>query len=82
MRLPDCNKVARMVAAGEVEQLRAREKELGIEPDWEIDAFMKAAALEGKEHNILTDYIMRILGLEVLTITLLTPTSAAAVRSS
>lgn len=49
----------------EIEELRAKEKELGIEPDWEIDAFMKASSLKGKEHSIMTDYILRMLGLEV-----------------
>jgi hypothetical protein len=45
--------------------MREREKELGIEPDWELDAFMKASAARGKRRSIMTDYIMRILGLEV-----------------
>ena len=53
-------------SADEIEELRRKEKELDIEPDWEIDAFMKACALRGKEQSIMTDYIMRMLGLEVL----------------
>ena len=51
--------------ADEIHRLREREKELGIEPDWEIDAFMKASAARGKRNSIMTDYTMRILGLEV-----------------
>ena len=51
--------------ADEIHRLREREKELGIEPDWEIDAFMKASAARGKRCSIMTDYTMRILGLEV-----------------
>ena len=51
--------------AEEIAQLRQKEKELGIEPDWEVDAFMKASALQGKQQSILTDYVLRTLGLEV-----------------
>ena len=51
--------------ADEIHALRRAERELGIEPDWELDAFMKASAAGGKRHNIMTDYVMRILGLEV-----------------
>eukprot|EP00878_Enallax_costatus_P011267 GHUV01011764.1.p1 GENE.GHUV01011764.1~~GHUV01011764.1.p1 ORF type:complete len:605 (+),score=193.45 GHUV01011764.1:122-1936(+) len=47
------------------EELREREKAAGIEPDPEIDALLKAAAVEGKHSNIVTDVILRILGLEV-----------------
>ncbi|KAF6262511.1 ATP-binding cassette transporter [Scenedesmus sp. NREL 46B-D3] len=46
-------------------QLRAREKELGIEPDAEVDALLKASAVEGKRSNIVTDLMLRVLGLEV-----------------
>lgn len=52
-------------AAEELEKLRDREKELGIDPDWDIDAFMKASNLRGKQQSIVTDYILRMLGLEV-----------------
>lgn len=47
------------------DELRKREKAAGIEPDPEIDALLKAAAVEGKHSNIVTDVILRILGLEV-----------------
>jgi len=51
--------------AGEIEELRRREREQGIEPDWEIEAFMKASIRTGKRNNIRTDYTLRLLGLEV-----------------
>ncbi len=51
--------------ADEIHELRKREKEQGLEPDWEIDHFMKASAARGKRHSIMTDYVMRMLGLEV-----------------
>ena len=50
---------------GEIEELRRREREQGIEPDWEIEAFMKASVRTGKRNNIRTDYTLRLLGLEV-----------------
>jgi hypothetical protein len=52
-------------AAEYADQLRAREKELGIQPDAEIDALLKAASVEGKRSNIVTDLMLRVLGLEV-----------------
>ena len=41
-----------------------REKAAGIEPDWEIDALMRASAARGKRRSIMTDYTLRLLGLE------------------
>ncbi|KAK7320707.1 hypothetical protein VNO77_30426 [Canavalia gladiata] len=46
-------------------ELLKREKEANIEPDPDIDAYMKAAALEGQETSVVIDYILKILGLEV-----------------
>ncbi|KAK7384765.1 hypothetical protein VNO78_30466 [Psophocarpus tetragonolobus] len=45
--------------------LLRREKEANIEPDSDIDAYMKAAALEGQQTSVIIDYILKILGLEV-----------------
>lgn len=51
--------------AGEIHELREREREAGIKPDLEVDAFMKASVRRGKRYNIRTDYVLRLLGLEV-----------------
>lgn len=51
-------------------ELSRREKEANIMPDPDLDIIMKAAALEGQETNVVTDYIMKILGLEVCADTL------------
>ncbi|KAL2345195.1 hypothetical protein Fmac_006480 [Flemingia macrophylla] len=48
-----------------VEELLRREKQLGIKPDPEIDAFMKATSISGQKHNLQTDYILKILGLDI-----------------
>ena len=50
-------------------ELRKREKEQGIQSNWEIDSFMAASALEGKRESIVTEYILRILGLDVSILT-------------
>ena len=56
--------------ADELNELRRLEKEKGIQPDPEIDAFMKANAIEGKRESIETEYVLHILGLGVCADTL------------
>ncbi|XP_047340987.1 ABC transporter G family member 35-like [Impatiens glandulifera] len=46
-------------------ELARREKSAGIIPDAEVDLFMKATAIEGVKSNLITDYTLRILGLDV-----------------
>ncbi|KAL2927174.1 Pleiotropic drug resistance protein 1 [Bienertia sinuspersici] len=46
-------------------ELSRREKEANIKPDRDIDLYMKASANEDEEENVITDYILKILGLEV-----------------
>ncbi|KAE8701519.1 putative Suppressor of protein silencing 3 [Hibiscus syriacus] len=37
----------------------------GIKPDPEIDAFMKATAMAGQNTSLVTDYVLKILGLDI-----------------
>ncbi|XP_027349852.1 pleiotropic drug resistance protein 1-like isoform X2 [Abrus precatorius] len=46
-------------------ELSRREKEANIKPDPDIDVYMKAVATEGQKANLITDYVLRILGLEI-----------------
>lgn len=46
-------------------ELARREKEAGVFPEQEVDVYMKAIAVEGQEHSLVTDYIMKILGLDI-----------------
>ncbi|XP_062214779.1 ABC transporter G family member 37-like isoform X2 [Phragmites australis] len=46
-------------------ELARREKAANIKPDHDIDVYMKASAIGGQESSIVTDYILKILGLEV-----------------
>ncbi|PKA51611.1 Putative pleiotropic drug resistance protein 7 [Apostasia shenzhenica] len=50
-------------------ELSRREKEANVKPDPEIDVYMKAISVEGQE-NVITDYILKILGLEICADTL------------
>ncbi|XP_061343398.1 pleiotropic drug resistance protein 1-like isoform X3 [Gastrolobium bilobum] len=46
-------------------ELSRREKEANIKPDPDVDVYMKAVATEGQKANLITDYVLRVLGLEV-----------------
>uniref|UniRef100_A0A803MQI5 ABC transporter domain-containing protein n=1 Tax=Chenopodium quinoa TaxID=63459 RepID=A0A803MQI5_CHEQI len=46
-------------------ELSRREKQAGIKPDPEIDAFMKAIAMSGQQTSLVTDYVLKILGLDI-----------------
>ena len=41
-------------------ELSRREKQQGIKPDPEIDAFMKAVAVAGQETSLVTDYVLKV----------------------
>ena len=41
-------------------ELSRREREAGIKPDPEIDAFMKVIALSGQKINLVTDYVLKV----------------------
>ena len=45
--------------------LREKEKAAGLSGDDDIDAFLKASALQGKRHSVVTEYILKLLGLDV-----------------
>ncbi|KAL3631833.1 transcription factor [Castilleja foliolosa] len=51
-------------------ELSRREKEANIKPDPDVDIYMKAAAIEGQEASIVTDYVLKILGLDICADTL------------
>ncbi|XP_020206411.1 pleiotropic drug resistance protein 2 isoform X1 [Cajanus cajan] len=51
-------------------ELIKREKQAGLKPDPEIDAFMKATSMTGQEKSLITDYILKVLGLEICADTL------------
>ncbi|KAL3650869.1 ABC transporter G member 32 [Castilleja foliolosa] len=50
-------------------ELLRREKDAGINPDQDLDIFIKAVAL-GQQTSVLVEYIMKILGLDICADTL------------
>ncbi|KAM0962434.1 hypothetical protein ACFX2A_022042 [Malus domestica] len=47
-----------------------REKEAGIVPDSDIDTYMKAISVERQKRNLQTDYVLKILGLDTCSDTM------------
>ncbi|KAF3443181.1 hypothetical protein FNV43_RR12862 [Rhamnella rubrinervis] len=48
-----------------MKEVSRREKQAGIIPEPDIDTYMKAISIEGLKGTLLTDYIIKILGLEI-----------------
>ncbi|CAA2946671.1 ABC transporter G family member 29-like [Olea europaea subsp. europaea] len=48
-----------------MKEVAERERDAGIIPEKEVDLYMKAIAVEGAESNLITDYILRLLGLDI-----------------
>ncbi|KAK7289806.1 hypothetical protein RIF29_03766 [Crotalaria pallida] len=53
-----------------VKKLERLEKEKNILPNPEIDAFMKASTIGGKRHSVMTDYVLKVLGLDICSDTI------------
>ena len=45
--------------------MRKYEKEHDIEPDWNVHAFQKAQAIQGQQSSVATEYVIRMLGLDI-----------------
>ncbi|KAL9660657.1 hypothetical protein QQ045_025474 [Rhodiola kirilowii] len=58
------------IFSGYMKDLERLEKEKNIRPNPEVDAFMKAASVGGKAHSISTEYVLKVLGLDVCADTL------------
>jgi len=48
-----------------LEEVSKREKVTGIIPDHDIDLYMKATAVAASEKSLQTDYILKIMGLDI-----------------
>ncbi|MED6110937.1 ABC transporter G member 34 [Stylosanthes scabra] len=46
-------------------ELSRRDRDAGIKPDPEIDAFVKAIAMSGQKTILVTDYVLKILGMDI-----------------
>ncbi|KAK9040737.1 hypothetical protein V6N11_015877 [Hibiscus sabdariffa] len=48
-----------------LKEISRREKQSGIVPEPDIDTYMKAISIEGLKRSLQTDYILKILGLDI-----------------
>lgn len=46
-------------------QMRKYAKEHDNEPDWSVHAFMKAQSIQGQQSSVATEYVIRMLGLDI-----------------
>ncbi|KAE9446714.1 hypothetical protein C3L33_21400, partial [Rhododendron williamsianum] len=51
-------------------EVSRREKQAGVFPDPDVDTYMKAISAEGQTNTLQTDYILKILGLDICADTL------------
>ncbi|KAJ7964175.1 ABC transporter-like [Quillaja saponaria] len=51
--------------SGFLTDLGRLQKERNTQPSPEVDAFMKASSVGGKKHSVSTDYILKVLGLDL-----------------
>ncbi|KAK4855084.1 hypothetical protein QYF36_003864 [Acer negundo] len=58
------------LVAGYMKDLIRLEKEKNIRPSPEIDAFMKASSVPSKMQSVSTDYVLKVLGLDVCSDTI------------
>ena len=54
-----------VLAADELAELQKREAEQGITPNAALEAFMKAETRQGQKESIVTDLVIKMLGLNV-----------------
>lgn len=54
-----------MLAADELAELQKREAEQGITPNAALEAFMKAETRQGQKESIVSDFVIKMLGLDV-----------------
>ncbi|KAM3282848.1 hypothetical protein P3S67_026493 [Capsicum chacoense] len=46
-------------------EITKREKDAGIKPDPQLDAFLKATVVAAQESSLVTDYVLKILGMDI-----------------
>ncbi|ONK78768.1 uncharacterized protein A4U43_C02F22210 [Asparagus officinalis] len=54
-----------------MKEVSRREKQEGIIPEPDIDLYMKAISVEGLERSLQTDYILKIMGLDICSDTMI-----------
>ena len=54
-----------LFTAEELAELRDAEKAAGRSPDLAVDALMEATAIKGARESVVTEYMLKLLGLDV-----------------
>lgn len=57
--------IAQPAAAEDLATLRALEKQGQVEPDWNVNAYMRVETTENHRRSVLTDFVVRMLGLGI-----------------
>ena len=58
-------------AADLLEEVKKREKEVGVEVDWSVDAMLNSEALSGAQESVATEFIIHMLGLDICATTII-----------
>ena len=72
----------RLLCTEELAKLREAEKHSGLATDPAMDAFLRAMTIEGEESSIVTEYMLKILGLDVSPESYQPVTTVCATRAS
>ncbi|KAH9321629.1 hypothetical protein KI387_016268, partial [Taxus chinensis] len=48
-----------------LQEILRLEKQAGIKPDPDVDIYMKGTAIEGQQTSLVTDYVLKLLGLDI-----------------
>ena len=54
-----------------LEEVRRREKALGVEVDWSVDAMLQSEALSGAQQSVATEFAIHMLGLDICADTII-----------
>ncbi|XP_037466688.1 ABC transporter G family member 44 isoform X1 [Triticum dicoccoides] len=65
LSLYNCVLIPDVLVPDMLTELSRREKAANIKPDPDLDVYMKAISVGGQDTNIITDYILKILGLDI-----------------
>lgn len=59
------------MAADLLEEVKKREKDMGVEVDWSVDAMLNSQALSGAQESVATEFIIHMLGLDICATTII-----------
>ena len=51
--------------AEDLHALRELERQMDVEPDWNVNAYMRSETVENRKRSVLTTFVVRMLGLGI-----------------